>query len=703
MDSKSYAKFLESAPTNQRHGLTSLRYGNCFMAVLALGTATSAFGAVEVPANSNLTAALNTATAESHEFELLGNVNMSTIFYQNTAARRNIYIDGKGYTITKSANANIFWITGSLQDAFLTIRNANITSVDSGSSYGTISIDLNAHNATIDLGGTRIYGTHGISGRYAGALTTHAQNTVVKGDVTFEANYGSGDAAGAVAVGHGAGASLIFEGETNFVNNHTVNYGGAVSVYTDGAITFKEKATFTGNYATTYFGGAIDAWTGTGAITFEKGAAFTGNHVKNSLYQAYGVRGGAINIGYLTGNDAPQLEMSGTSEFTGNYVWGYGNTIGIGGAIALSAAGANPLGNVNIDANHVYGADFERGIFTDNYAYSDNGESYGGAIFAKNYNSTLTFGSGSSFTGNAAKTLGGAIYFDQGTINLNGNITFSGNRHGATFSTDSGAPKLNAGSGTANAIYFAVSSNTATLNLNTGAGEVIHFADPIESAAGKTVTVNKTGSGTARFTGHDSDILAQTLVSEGTFELGDGVSYGRVGTAATSNFHLAAGATLRGGANATLRASQIQLDGRIEVQSGEFIFDGADVTLSETSVVALSIDSNSSYASINMGGHALALNSALLEVTASGYVPSQEISDTFTLVSNLSGPATGTFLQGDSITINGAEFEILYNANTITLQQLTVPEPATYALILAAGMVTAVWVRRQKQRRATAA
>lgn len=703
MSTESYPLPLECAPTPPPHRLSASGYTKRFMATLAFGATTSAFGAVEVPNGSDLIPFLNAATAESHEFELLGNVTMNSIFYQNTAARQNIYIDAKGHTITKALNADIFWITGSFQNAFLTIRNANITSVDTGSSYGTISVGLNSHNATIDLDETRIYGTHGISGIYAGALTTHAQNTVVKGSVTFEANYGSGDAAGAVAVGNGAGASLIFEGATNFVNNHTAHYGGAVSVHTDGAITFKEKATFTDNYSTTYFGGAIDAWTGATAITFEKDAEFVGNHVKNSIAHSYGVRGGAINIGYVSGNAAPQLEMSGISEFTGNYVWGYNNTIGIGGAIALSAAGVNPLSNTNIDASHVYSATFEQAIFTDNYAYSDTQNSYGGAIFSKSFNSTLTFGSGSSFIGNASKTLGGAIYFDQGTINLNGNITFSGNHHGASFSTASGAPSLNAGSGSANAIYFAVSSNTATLNLNSGAGETIHFADPIESAAGKTVSVNKTGSGTALFTDHDSDILAQTHISEGTFELGDGLAYGRIGTAATSNFHLAAGATLRGGAGSTLRSSATQLEGQLEVQNGEFSFEGSDVALSSTSVVALTIDSSDIYSKINMGGNALAINNASLQITATNYVPSQEISDTFTLVSNLSEQATGMFLQGDSITINGAEFEILYNADNITLQQLTVPEPATYALILAAGMATAAWVRRQRKRRTTAA
>lgn len=706
MNTKLYIHSLERTSVNPCHRPTLPRYGNCLIAALALGAATSAFGAVGVPEGSDLTPILYNSTASGlREFELLGDVETRTAYYLNTVPRYNISIDGKGHTITKGASDYAFFITG-MQGASLTIRNANITSRNTNNSYGMIVVDANSRDATIDLSGTRIYGSQATQGWYAGALTTYAQNTVVKGDVTFEANYGSANAGGAVATGYNTGnPSLVFEGKTNFVNNHATTSGGAVLILPRSTVTFKENATFTGNHANADFGGAIQAWAGSGGITFEKNAAFTNNYVKNSGTRPAGVRGGAINIGNSPSNNSPQLKMNGTSEFTGNYVWGAGNTVAIGGALSLSAAEGDPMNNQAIDINHIYGATIGKGIFKDNYAYSDVGDGYGGAIFSKARESTLTFGSGSKFIGNAATTLGGAIYFDQGTINLNGNIEFSGNRHGATFSTASGRPVLNAGSGSANAIYFSVGNQavTATLNLNTGAGEVIHFADPIESAAGKMVTINKTGSGTALFTGHDSDILAKTLVSAGTFELGDGVAYGRVGTPATSSFHLAAGATLKGGADATLRASSIRLDGRLEVQNGEFTFEGSNVALSSTSVVALTIDDIANYAFINMGGNALAINNASLEITATNYVPSQEISDTFTLVSNLSAQASGMFLQGESITINGAEFTIHYNANTITLQQMTVPEPSTYALILAAGMASVVWVRRQRKLRATVA
>lgn len=653
----------------------------------------------DVPAGSNLYTYINAATPENHSYNLLGDVNMNTVFLQNNSNKREIFIEGNGYTITKSANDRIFWITNGLTDARLTIRNANITSADVGGSYGTISVDLNAHNAIIDLDGTRIYGTRGLSGVYAGALATHAQNTVVKGNVSFEDNYNTGDGAGAVAVGNGANASLIFENKTNFSGNHTVNYGGAASVYSNASLIFKDDVTFTGNYVTAYFGGAIDAWSGNGSILFEKDATFTGNYARSTFAQAYGVRGGAINVGYTTGTDTPQLEMHGMSEFTGNYVWGYGATVGLGGAVALSSVTTSPLGAGGVDLNHIYGASFEQVAFNDNYAYSETGGGYGGAIFSKSRNGTLDFGSGSSFSGNMAKTLGGAIYFDQGTINLDGNITFSGNRQGVSFSTAGGTLTPDTNSGSANAIYFSVSSNTATLNLNAGSGETIHFADPIESAAGKTVTVNKTGSGTALFTGHDSDILAQTLVSEGTFELGAGVAYGRLGTSADSSFHLASGARLKAGNGSSLRASAIQLDGRLEVDTGWFTFEGADVVLSATSVVALTIEDIATYSSIDMGGNSLDINNAALEISATNYVPSQEISDTFTLVSNLADPASGMFLQGESIIINGAEFQILYNANSIVLQQLTaVPEPAAYALILASGVVGMICLQRRKRK-----
>jgi predicted outer membrane repeat protein len=690
-------------------GLVSSRVRRALVPAAAFGVGfIGTLEATDVPGNSNLATIINgILTPGPHEYNLLGDVSVSGIAYFNTTNRLDVYIEGNGHTITKANNESIFWITGATPNASLTIRNANITSVNTGGSWGTISIDALSPNARIDLDGTKIYGTTGVSGQYSAGLTTFSLGTQVAGKVEFDANRGQGDGAGAVAVG--SAASLLFEDEVTFTNNYTDNYGGAVSVYSGGSLTFDKKATFLGNHALNYFGGAIDLWGNLSTVHFNDGADFSGNYVKNSANQTYGVRGGAINIGYLTGASAePQLVMQGVSEFTGNYVWGSSATPGAGGAIAITAVGAPLIGsNVPTGSAYYHSAVIDQGLFTDNYAYSDTGGGYGGAVFLKTIGD-FTFGDGTAFEGNMAKTYGGAIYAESATIHLEGDVTFSGNRQGVTFSTTDGVLIPDISSGAANAIYFARGVNqgfaSAGVMLNAGAGKLIDFGDPIESASDVSILVVKEGLGTVRFRDHNSDVLARTTVEEGTFELGDNVAYGRTGTSVNSYFHLNAGATLKGGAGATLLAADFDLDGRIEVAQGVFNFSGADVVFGSTTVLSLTITNANTYSSIDLNGAALDLNDAILEVIALGYKPSMDITDEFVIVTGLSGQAQGEFMQGALFEINGAEFAILYLADNISLKQVTappIPEPATYVLITALGVACLVWKRRSSRAQAS--
>ncbi len=663
----------------------------CFGLALAAG-AWGELSAADVAAGSNLTAALNGATAQNHEFNLLGDVNLSSTFSQNAAAREVIIIEGNGHTITRTGSGYYFDV--SRAGSTLTINNATITGTATSGGYGAINVS--GSNATLNLDGVVFDGNTAATGY--GILRINTTGVKVTGNVHFKNNVSATSEVSAVHVG--ISDSVTFFGQADFSGNSTGYYGGAVAVREGASILFKEAVTFDGNFATAYFGGAIDMYGGNSSAVFEKDATFTNNYVKNTFNHTYGVRGGAINVGYLSGTKASQLQLQGKSTFADNYVWGTGTTVGVGGAISIAVAGGDPLGQGQVGSGFVYGADIAQGIFTDNYAYSEKRGGYGGAIFVKSYDGTFTLGSGSSFTGNAAKTLGGAIYFDQGTLNLNGNVEFSGNKQGASFDTSSGRPVYVEGTGSANAIYFAVSSNTATLNLANQSGEVISFADPIQSATGKTVTVNKTGAGKVVFTGHDSDILAQTTVSSGIFELGAGVNYGRLGTSATSAFSLSRGATLVGNAGSVLTATSISLAGRVEVTGGVFTLKSdntSGVQLASSTVLSLVISDKDNYASLDLNGQKLDLSGATLEIVADGYVPSTDNSDFFTIITSVAGLPNGQFAQGDSIFINGAEFEILYNNGSVSLQQISsIPEPSTYALFGGAGLLGLLVLRRRQ-------
>ncbi|EIP99293.1 PEP-CTERM putative exosortase interaction domain-containing protein [Opitutaceae bacterium TAV1] len=71
----------------------------------------------------------------------------------------------------------------------------------------------------------------------------------------------------------------------------------------------------------------------------------------------------------------------------------------------------------------------------------------------------------------------------------------------------------------------------------------------------------------------------------------------------------------------------------------------------------------------------------------------------FEVVTGLSGGVSGMFEQGELITINGADFQIVYEDNHIVLQQLTaVPEPAAWAALTGAVLLVFAVVRRRRRR-----
>lgn len=635
---------------------------------------------------------------------------MGGIFYMNNLAKSTINIDGDlgagdRAFITRNAAGFYFYISPAATNPTLSITNAVVTGPGSASGgAGAILIDAGV-TSTLNLENTIFNGnTAGDALGYGGAISAlYGTRTTVNGNVQFTQNQGINQAGGAVGI-YGAAAttasSITFTGQTHFESNTTTYYGGALALNYWASATFEESASFKNNHVTQSgvfaFGGAIDLYGGNSHLTFEKDASFEGNFVKSSGASIYGSRGGAINLGYIDGNAQPQLVFEDTATFKNNYAWGTNGSKAYGGALSMMY-GADGVAAI---AGTEYGASIATGIFESNHAYAESSAGgYGGAIYTNTINNTLSLGSGSQFSDNYASTLGGAIYFDQGTLNLTGDVVFQGNRHGVSFSTAGNILTPDTNSGTANAIYFGVSSNTATLNLASASGEKIEFYDPITAASGKSVAVNKTGAGEMVFYQHDSNLRAITHVSEGTFRLANGASYGlNEGTVSDSSFTLDSGATLHAEADATLRAHSVLLNGQVNVESGAFHVDaGNAVNFGSSATLVLDINSATDYSQIVFDtAVGININNANLVINAAGYVPSANVDDVFTIVTGISG-SIGQFSQGTSITINGAEFDIVYNASSIVLQQSTaaVPEPATYAIIAGFGLlIFAAWKKK---------
>ncbi|MDR1191873.1 MAG: autotransporter-associated beta strand repeat-containing protein, partial [Verrucomicrobiales bacterium] len=493
-------------------------------------------------------------------------------------------LDGGGFTIQATTPDNNWFrlpsgaSTITLTDVVLTgLRNSTVFYADNG-------------GGTLNLDGVTFYDNHRTSnGRYGAAITVENNRVVtVNGEVSFVNNTGYRSSAGAVMV---SGGTLRFTGSVYFEGNATGHYGGAVSlddggsgggVFFDGGVTFK-------NNRSELFAGALDVWGQTGqGVYFNAPAVFDGNYVltngdtgTNTYNSSVISRGGAINLGYigsLSGTSAV-ISFYDRAEFVHNRVMDItpsgNNHSAYGGAISAYAT-----------SRYRYYINFYGAVVMDgNFAYSAIARGNGGAIYYDNRDATLNVGSdaaGSWFTNNYAKDYGGAIYLDGGIINLNataGDITFQGNRQGASFTGTGAEMTPVADSGAANAIFLGAEG---TINLTATGTHQIRFYDPIDAADNSAVTINKNGDGEAVFTTYPSNIRVTTNVNEGGFRLADGVVYGIV---SAGTFTVAGSGTVTGD-DAVLRARRVNVsaggsvwveDGLFQVQTGSFALGAGGV------------------------------------------------------------------------------------------------------------------------------
>lgn len=355
----------------------------------------------------------------------------------NTAAQAGLKIDGRGHTIAITSIANM--ISNMTLDGTVTLTNITFTRQDSSATaWRSPPIYLSyARNQIFNLEGTTFTGFRTASAdgviRIAGS-GNYTFNGGEKG-INFYNNRGNYDSGGALYVN--STGTTTFNGPVNFESNWTGNYGGAILLRDSGAnIVFNGQTNFTGNHAFSY-GGAIDVWGGTSKITFNAPVYFDGNYIyqgdiisDDPTHVNFEPRGGAINIGTIS--NGAEVVFEDSAEFNSNYVISTSSRPALGGA--LSAAGGNYTYTFKGPAQ-----------FRGNYVYSTGtGAGNGGAIYwDAGSSAVVSMQSGTLFENNMAKTLGGAIYLEQGIINLTaatGDITFQGNRHGVIFTAEAPAP-----------------------------------------------------------------------------------------------------------------------------------------------------------------------------------------------------------------------------------------------------------------------
>lgn len=670
-----------------------------FLAFLYL-SCPAVWAQTEIPAGGNVAASIN---AGNTDIKLTGDAVWNN---QLTISNGSLSIDGymddsTNYKITVPSNL-LMIRTFSANNAVINFTNIDFTrsaAVPNSNEYligfdSAVNLRLNLEGSSFKNFGTTRY-------RGSAVLFAYADNQTITIDggakgVLFADNRAQDDAAGVLAVSY---ADVIFEGKVDFTNNWTGNYGGAITVYDfANSLTFNGTTTFTGNHSSV-FGGAINVWGNTGSVvTFNGTTSFIGNYTNltgndsntpNHVTDQH-TRGGALNIGYVGGaNSQATVIFNGAVTFDGNHaISQISGRNALGGAI--SVYGNNEARRYRLSLNGP-------ATFTNNYAYSVSGLGHGGAIFfdAQSSNasqrSELNISSNSLFENNYAKTYGGAIYLQQGDINLNalngnGDITFQGNRHGATFSPSGATFAPDNGSGTPNAICLGSSGN---LTFNADLGQAIRFYDPIASAAGATITVTKTGAGEVIFYGNNtanddyvSDVRGNTIVQGGAFSISDQAVYGNV---SQGTFTVQNSGMVQGGGNSTLRsqALTVQTGGALGAAGGVFNVNSGSISIQagayfrgNGSIIATSAINLAGQVTADIvAGNTLAINSVM--AGAGGITKTNAGTFTLNAVNTYTGAAginSGTlsagtanvFAQSSGVTLaTGAVFNLNGNNQSV--------------------------------------
>ncbi|AWI09708.1 autotransporter-associated beta strand repeat-containing protein [Ereboglobus luteus] len=447
------------------------------------------------------------------------------------------------------------------------------------------------------------------------AGSTITQKTIeFYGNAIFEGNVGGATAADAngkvtaISTGHNGGAiyantgtPLIFSGSgfASFVRNLSSGIGGGIySRSSEVRFVDDPASTFTGNRAFTFTRNVSNT-----SNTGNGGGAIHINDNKNTSNLIFDAKNSTINASYnaATKGQGGAFRVGGSVYMLqGNFTF-FGNQAGFsGGAIAASNGGFSTGKSNRVELRST-------GVFESNLAAS-----YGGAIYAaQSGNNSMLFstesaGSSILFKNNAAG-LGGAIYIgNSGTISLNaleGDITFTGNRHKVTFAGALDALLIHGGSGDSTAgflsadfttgvpndIYFA--ANDLTLALNADAGRVISFDGGLAGAdSTTTLTVRKTGLGDVVFGvpsnhvagSNTNDITATTTVTEGVFRLTGGAQWG----SGAGSLTVSAGATLGGHGtyndNVTIDSNASILVGDKNASTAQKLVFAQDLTLGDT-------------------------------------------------------------------------------------------------------------------------
>ena len=564
-----------------------------------------------------------------------------------------------------TANVNVTGGVYNYAAATLASSNVNLGNIHAGSTFVAQNLNL-SNSATGPAGyvenlsgsftnGSGVTGAGSVSGLASGSSSTALSVNLT--DTTAGAKSGS--------IGVALGSQTL-TGETGLANSslagQTINVTGGV--YNYAAATLASSNVNLGNI---HVGGTF----GSSNLSLNNSATGPANYVEN-LGASFGSGSGATGTGSFTGlasgatNNGLSVSLSGVATAGTN-----------NGSIALNlnseAVNGSGLGTTTLTGKTVAVSGFG---YTGQGVYNTAGGSWGtfgnwqqaggyaGLDGSLSANDTATFGTG----GSGVVTLDGAAPSIQ-------TLSFSNASSGYTLTQGTGGSLTLKTGDTAASINNNAGSHTISANvilandttLNAASGTELNISGAV-SGSGSGLT--KEGAGTATLSG-DNTYTGQTVVSDGTLQIGNGGTSGTLGSGAVVDN----GSLVLNRSDAVTLANTISGTGSFtQAGTGSVTLNAVETFTGKTTVSAgtLILGSGASLASteINLGTRA---SQGTLDASAlRGGITigdGQTLGGYGTLVGNTTIASGGTLAPGNSPGVIGITGDLtLTGGSTSTFQ-----------------------------------
>jgi len=468
-----------------------------------------------------------------------------------------------------------------------------------------------------------------------------------------------------------------------------------------------------------------------GASSFSGGFTLTSGTVRLNGNTAFGDGAVALNGGTISTTGASARTLGNALTLAGNVQFGetgFGNLTFNGlltvssGQITLVNNGASLAGGISLNGNLTVDSQMATQLAgnTIGSVIADGSSAFGliktgsGVLLLANantYSGGTTINTGQLWAGSTTALGTGTVTFGGGTLDLRGQNLI-----------------VNALAGSTGTITDSNSAGTRILTVGQGDGSGI-YGGVISQTGGSTkiVAITKTGSGTQTLTGSNT-YLGQTIVSQGTLLInGTHVDASATvsavngyGSTSTGHFQVASGANL-GGTGRIQGNSSLANSNLVLIESGGFlapgdgvgtlILDGASFSGTSSRVLNLASGAllkfelagdGSSADQVQFWNYAsgdVLLNGNAINLTLNGtLVAGTYTVDLFRFYSN-----SGTTLMASGISSGlvvgtlGAGIQsanLAFNANTISLTYIVIPEPSS-ALLFGLGAFM-IWRCRRR-------